>query len=142
MFKSLALAASALTVVTLAALPAQAGCGHPHGGYGYSSYQSRPSSGYAARLRADRRAEARAAAVRRAKLAAAAKAERVAKAEAAKKADTVAEDTTSKSDTSATVAKVSETRETKVDLATAEPTTCSKFVPALGATVSVACENN
>lgn len=143
MFKSLALAASALTVATLAALPAQAGCGHPHGGY--SSYQSRPSYDYAAKIRAERRAEARAAAVRRAKVAAAAKAEqqRVAKAETAKKADKVASDTTSEpvKDT-ATIAKVSETRETKVDVAAAEPTSCSKFVPALGATVTVACGNN
>jgi hypothetical protein len=120
---------------------AEAGCGHRHGGgSGYSSYQSRPSGAYAAQLRAQRKAEARAAAARRAKVAAArTEKARVAKAEANAEAVKSASATpaASKADTAETgsIAKV----DAKVDVANA-PTTCSKFVAAVGASVPVACD--
>jgi ATPase subunit of ABC transporter with duplicated ATPase domains len=144
--KSLATAAASLVLATLALAPAaQAGGCHHGGGFGggygggYSSYQSYPSHNY----RAERQAEARAAAARRAKLAAIrAEKTRVAKAEARAdaKAEAVktADANTEPRPVTNSIAKVTDKTETTVAVASAEPT-CSKFVPAIGTTVTVAC---
>lgn len=139
--KSLVPAIGFICAALAVAPVAEAGCGHRHGGGGYSSYQSKPSGAYAAQLRAQRKAEARAAAARRAKIAAA-RAEKARVAAAAKKDDVksaAVKSEPAKTETGSIDTAKSGAAESKVDVAEA-PTTCSKFVPAVGATVPVACD--
>lgn len=143
LIKSLAPALGFICAAIVIAPVAEAGCGHRHGGGGgYSSYQSRPSGAYAAQLRAERKAAARAAAARRAKIAAA-KAEkaRVAKAAAAEKTavKTAAAPEPVKADAAVTTTGSIDKPKDKIDVAEAQ-TTCSKFIPAIGTSVPVACD--
>ena len=124
---------------TLVTAEANARCGGGHGFRAFSAMQNhnyiikRQQSLAAAKQRQQAIAAAKARQQKAAIAAASRKAEaaKVARAEAAKQdeAPVVAETTTT--DTSTT---------TKV--AAAEPTTCKKFVPAIGATVDVACGAN
>lgn len=136
--KAIASISIILVSATLVTAEANARCGGGHGGFragpSYSVIKRQQSL-----AAAKQRQQAIAAAKARQQKAAIAAASRKAEAAKVAKSEEVKQD-------EAAVAKVAETTATDTSTATkvaaAEPATCKKFVPAIGATVDVACGAN
>jgi hypothetical protein len=139
--KTIASIAIVLASATFVTAEANARCGGGHGGF--RSYSAGPSYSLLKRQQslaaAKQRQQAIAAAKARQQKAAIAAASRKAEAAKVAKADAPKQDETS-------VAEVAETTATDTSTATkvaaVEQATCKKFVPAIGATVDVACGAN
>lgn len=138
------IASIAIVLFSATVLTAEANAGGCHGG-GFRQFSAMQNHNYIVKrqqslIAAKQRQQAIAAAkLRQQKAAAVAAASRKAEAAKVAKAEAAKQDETP-------VAKVAETTapetSTTTKVAAVEPTTCKKFVPAIGATVDVACGTN
>jgi hypothetical protein len=133
MLKSFVATVSAAILASLfPTAAAHAGCGGGHGGYSARASYSTPSPTYAAKLRAKRAAEAGAIAAAKRQ-----KSIEIAKARAAAKAIELA-DTSKPAPAKAETAEI-ETKDAAPMKVAATPSTCRKFIPAIGTTAEVPC---